>query len=54
MAEIDIKNSIEGIKFFVRRNNFNLFQLLSENAIENDKDYITKNNFINVLTKIKN
>ena len=52
MAEIDIKNSIEGIKFYVKRNNFNLFQLLSENAIENNKDYITKNNLLLCLQKL--
>jgi hypothetical protein len=52
MAEIDIKNSIEGIKFYVKRNNFNLFQLLSENAMENNKDYITKNNLLLCLQKL--
>ena len=38
MAEMDIKNSLDGIKYFVKRNNFNLFQLLSENSIENNKE----------------
>ena len=52
MAEMDIKNSMEGIKFFVKRNNFNLFQLLSENAMENNKDYITKNNLLLCLQKL--
>ena len=52
MAEMDIKNSIEGIKYFVKRNNFNLFQLLSENAIENNKDYITKDNLLACLQKL--
>ena len=51
MAEIDIKNSLEGIKFFIKRNNFNLFQLMSENAMENNKDYITKNNLLMCLQK---
>ena len=52
LEEIDIKNSIEGIKFFVKRNNFNLFQLMSENAMEKNKDYITKNNLLSCLQKI--
>ena len=52
MAEMDIKNSIEGIKYFVKRNNFNLFQLLSENAIENNKEYITKDNLLACLQKL--
>ena len=51
MAEIDIKNSLEGIKFFIKRNNFNLFQLMSENSMENNKDYITKNNLLMCLQK---
>ena len=52
LAEMDIKNSIEGIKYFVKRNNFNLFQLLSENAIENNKEYITKDNLLACLQKL--
>ena len=52
MAEMDIKNSLEGIKYFVKRNNFNLFQLLSENSIENNKEYITKDNLLACLLKL--
>ena len=52
MAEMDIKNSIEGIKYFAKRNNFNLFQLLSENAIENNKEFITKDNLLACLQKL--
>ena len=52
MAEIDIKNSLEGIKFNIRRNNYNLFQLMSENAMENNKEHITKNNLLNCLQKL--
>ena len=52
MAEIDIRNSIEGIKFVVRRNNLNLFQLLSENCMEKDKENITKDNLLACLHKI--
>jgi hypothetical protein len=52
MAEIDIKNSIEAIKFVVRRNNYNLFQLLSEKCMEKNKDYITKDNLLACLQKI--
>ena len=52
MAENDIKNSINGIKFFVKRNNFNLFQLLSENAMEKNREYITKNNLLECLKKL--
>ena len=50
--ERDINNFLEEIKFFIKRNNFNMFQLLSENCIKDNKDFITKNNLLNCLQKI--
>ena len=52
MAEIEIRNSLEGIKFHIRRNNFNLFQLMSEKAMDNNKEEITKNNLLNCLKQL--
>ncbi len=53
MVEFDVKNSIEGIKFFIKRNNYNLFQLMSENSIEKNNNYITKNDLLACLQKLK-
>ena len=50
--ERDINNFLDEIKFFIKRNNFNMFQLLSENCIKDNKDLITKNNLLNCLQKI--
>ena len=52
MAEIEIRNSLEGIKFHIRKNNFNLFQLMSEKAMDNNKEEITKNNLLNCLKQL--
>ena len=50
--EQDLNNFIEELKFFIKRNNFNMFQFLSENCIQDNKDYISKNNLLNCLQKI--
>ena len=50
--ERDINNFLEEIKFFIKRNNFNMFQLLSENCIKDNKEFISKNNLLNCLQKI--
>jgi hypothetical protein len=52
MNDLDVKNSIDIIKYFVRKNNFNLYQLLSEKCMEKNKDYITKDNLLVCLHKI--
>lgn len=51
-AEREINNILEEIKFFIKRNNFNMFQLLSENCIKDNKDFITKNDLLNCLQRI--
>ena len=50
--ERDLNNFVEELKFFIKRNNFNMFQFLSENCIKDNKDFITKNNLLNCLQKI--
>ena len=50
--ERDLNNFVEELKFFIKRNNFNMFQFLSENCIKDNKEFITKNNLLNCLQKI--
>ena len=50
--ERELNNFIEELKFFIKRNNFNMFQLLSENCIKDNKEFITRNNLLNCLQKI--
>ena len=48
-SERSIHNILDEIKFFIKRNNFNMFQLLSENSIDDKKDFISKNNLLSCL-----
>ena len=48
-TERSINNILDEIKFFIKRNNFNMFQLLSENSIDDKKDFISKNNLLSCL-----
>ena len=51
-TERSINNILDEIKFFIKRNNFNMFQLLSENSIKDNKDLISKNNLLNCLQNL--
>ena len=51
-SERELNYFLEEIKFFIKRNNFNMFQLLSENCIKDNPDFISKNSLLNCLQKI--
>ncbi len=51
-TERDMINFLEEIKFFIKRNNLNMFQILSENCLKDNQELISKDNLLNCLQKI--